>query len=256
MEALLTALQKADVDAAARPQFYKTFLESRVVIPVLNDPSELRAVDGLLPEGTSLKVRKIALGDHEWVLVFSSPETLSMVLPDGTPYVQLSGRVFLRMFRGSYVILNAGLTPTKGFSPEEIDDVLSGSALGEAMAVVEIPEGEQVGVGQPATYPHELIAALKAALTQNPVAEAAYLAHCILPNQGGHPHSVIGLVTERMDEAVKILAPVAKGCLGDTEYVDFLQIRKGEFISDYMVKETKPFFTARRGGFWKRLLGG
>ena len=118
---------------------------------------------------------------------------------------------------------------------------------------------EQILLGQPAEYPTKLVEALKQAFSQRPTVRAAYLAHCLIPSQGTAPHTAVGLDADDYDSLVVELGPVVTSALAENQILDFISVRDGGAIAEYMLKETTPFHgegrTQAKRGFWQRLFG-
>lgn len=256
MNALEDILRRAAAEPSCRPEFCRVFLESKIIVPHGNTPDEMKIEDGRLVTGVQLKLPSIMAEGHAWVPVFSSVEKLAKGIAQVTPYIQLAGRDFLEIVRGSFVLLNPGSDYAKQFLPDEIDAMISGAVFRpDSGRRIVTTKPEQVLLGQPAQYPFNLVAVLKDALPRYPSVKAAYLAHCFFPSQGVTPHTVIGLDASAYDNVVGQIGPIAQSALGKDEIVDFVQIAEGNAIADYMVKETKPFYTAANRGFWKRVFG-
>jgi hypothetical protein len=100
----------------------------------------------------------------------------------------------------------------------------------------------EVLLGQPAEYPEEFIAALKALFSQRPNVKAAYLAQMYVKGSPDPAHPAIGIdVTNGFEEIQKEVGLEAQKNLREGQLVDLIPIAS-DTVSEYMTKHTEPFY--------------
>jgi hypothetical protein len=245
------SLVKAATDLSHRPQFYRDLLLSDIY--VVNSGSEsLDIQDGVLQEGSNIELQSWQRDGEAWLPVFSSLSRLRQSLQVEANYLRLNAKSFFEITRGANVILNPNLDYGKEFTAAEIASLLDGnnSPAGHQYT---LEKETQVVIGQPATYPTELINALSRLFPKHPKVKAAYLAHLFNPESDERPHTLIGIDAENdWDAIVGDAGIVAKETVAENEIVDFICIaRDGSSISQYL-RETKPFY---KKSFLRSLFG-
>jgi hypothetical protein len=114
--------------------------------------------------------------------------------------------------------------------------------------------GTRVLLGQPADYPHDLIAALQELFIKFQQVEAAYLAELHNPSSDDSPHLLIGIQCDMdMRQIASAAVTVAREIQNLNKVVDFVQVGKGRF-DNYFQTQTAPFYqraeTKSRWKFW------
>jgi len=238
---LENALRLAAADPAARPAFYDLLMDSKVY--VLTQGTDLpRDVTITLPENTLLAVHQFPRKDGSlYVPFFSSIAELQRSIREEASYVRFSTSELFKMTRGQTLILNPHSDLAKEFVPSEIEALLAGKAPGHGQRVIK--EATQILLGQPAVYPLDFVEALKKHFAKRPAVEAAYLALIHDPSQDPEPNLLVGVKTDAnvvFEVLFREIGAIAVEYVKDRP-VDFVRIGKGN-PSDYLVKETTPFY--------------
>ena len=105
--------------------------------------------------------------------------------------------------------------------------------------------------GIPAGYPEALVDAFKSLFARYPGITRAYLASIDSPGSPGsttppQPHAIVGIdLTDNWFDIVRDAGLVARAFLDEGQYVDFLPLRQGDSVSDFMVLNIEPFYVSR-----------
>lgn len=176
--------------------------------------------------------------------VFSSTNRIfdKGIIKHEVPYIALKGQNLFAIAKGATFILNPYSAYGKELLPQEIEDLMSGKIFNRRREIV-IEKETTVQVGQPAKYPKDLVKALSELFKTNPKVNAAYLAVIKMDKDEILPHLLIGIDTVNHFSAISKQAGfIAERFLSKNEILDFIQIDNNEGISDYLTKETKPFY--------------
>lgn len=252
---LEVALRLAADEPACRPEFYKLLLESSIYI--LGDKNSPASGTRTLEAGEKVSIQNWVRNDGSPVIpFFSSLSTLQKAIEHETTYMALPARSLFEMTKGSYLVLNPKSPYGKEFFPNEIEALL-------ANGVNRLPEqrvtksATQVLLGQPANYPSAMVGALTTLLSTRSNVKAAYLALMHDPTQDKKPHLLVGVEADGDVEQVIREAGVV---VGDTapngEPVDLVLVERGDSgLSEYFIREVKPFYERRWGSKLKSFLG-
>jgi hypothetical protein len=237
-------LEKSLINAAtlpsARPQFYRHLLEAHLYI-INSDPASPSLQDHDYQPGSDLKIQRLKKGDQFWLPVFSSLQRLQQFINSDTNYLVIRARDFFEMTRGANVVLNPNFDYVKEFLPQEIEHMLDGSIFTPGQTTI-APKDTQVLIGQPASYPHELIEALSDYFATNPLVNRAYLAQYHDPQNDEKPHILIGLDAQAdWGKIIGDAGMIASNVMGKSEWIDFLRLDDSG-ISQYLVNKTRPFY--------------
>jgi hypothetical protein len=238
------SLIKALQDSAYYPQFYSDFLESDIFI-IQHGLLPIKSGISVLHEGQEIKIQKIEVNGKLYLPAFSSLTRLQATLQEEAGFIALNAQEFLKMARGSDILLNPGSDVGKEFSREEIQSILEGSVWNASESYY-VEKETQIMIGQPANYPNDLTKTLIRLFRRIWEVEQAYLAHFFNPERDEKPHTLIGLkVSSNWDQVVSQAVIVARGIEIPDPPVDFIQIAgKGE-VQDYFLNECKPFYRRR-----------
>lgn len=225
---LEAALVAAATNPDARPRFYEVLSRSDLVV-IDEDPPRKVDIDGV-PHAA----------------VFSSAARIGADVTRGATvrHRAVNARTLFGAIGAQPVILNPGSAFGKTFTSEEVAQVVDGSIFAPRETLV-VPDDREVMLGQPANYPAHVTDPIAAFFETKSEVRAAYLAHMFDPESGDEAHTLIGVDIEDgtnferlMGEAAIIIGAVAQ----KEEVVDFCRIIAGEGVSEYMTKETKPFY--------------
>lgn len=252
-QALEEALRLAAGDPAARPDFYARLIEATVY--VIGPPNAGDAGTREMQAGEQLQLVTWGAADGSPIVpFFSSLERLQAALTEPSSYFALPARALFEITRGSALVLNPRSDHGKEFTPNEIEALLADgvNAQGETR-IVEKPT--EVLLGQPAHYPAALVDALSAFLAKRPDVRAAYLALMHDQSLDERPHLVIGLDADAPEHLIKEVGSIAADLAPTGDPVDVVAVAKGQGgLSDYFLREVKPFYRAKGGGL-KALFG-
>lgn len=240
------SLVKASQDPAYGPQFFRDFIEADVFI-IQRDSLPAQGGAKVLQEGYEIKVQKIDVNGKLYIPVFSSLSRLQATLKDDAGFLALNALEFLKITKGSDILLNPSADFGKEFTKDEIQSIIDGS-IWEASESYHVEKETQVMIGQPANYPHDLTKALSRLFRRVPEVKRAYLAHFFNPKKDDKPHTLIGIETSgNWDKVVSQAGLVSRDIEIPDPPVDFIQITKQCGVEDYFSNECKPFYRRR---FW------
>ena len=149
-------------------------------------------------------------------------------------------------------ILNPGAAYGKELTPDEIRRLADGTIFKSEQRVVQ--KATKILLGQPADYPHALVAALQQLFQKHPTVVAAYVAQMHDPSSGDPPHLLIGIECDGdYRRVVEDAGVTSDGLLGDGKFADFIQVGGGTgSLDDYFQKQSKPFYQrSDKRAWWK-----
>jgi hypothetical protein len=248
---LEVALVAAATDPAARPRFYELLSKSDLLIVDENPDSAEPLGRRVLEQGRTLAIRQWDVEGVRHTGVFSSAARISAIVDRQVRTLAINARALFEMVGQDRVVLNPGSPYGKLFTPEEIASVIDGSIFAPRGTVV-IPEARQVMLGQPTNYPTHVTGALATFFKAKKQVRAAYLAHMFDPKSGVAPHTVIGVDVDDGVDVQRLTGEVGivlESIVQKGEVVDLIRIT-GDGISDYMTRETKPFYRRKLLGLF------
>jgi hypothetical protein len=236
------ALQRAATDPASRPDFYRVLLDSEIFV-IGNTDSQITG-RSLIPAGAKISIAHWEKSDGTPVTpFFTSLEALQRNLKEESSFLALPARSFFEFVKGQTLILNPGSSYGKEFFPNEVTALLS-SGVNHLPTQRTVQEETQVLLGQPANYPTQMVAALKAFLPRHANVQAAYL--CLMQESGSEstPSLVVGFEgTGDISQAMREAGSVAADTADTGNPVDFVEIKAGEAgVGSYMQASVEPFY--------------
>lgn len=112
---------------------------------------------------------------------------------------------------------------------------------------ITLPKDTKVRLGQPANYPHDIVEALVNYFKTNSNVKAAYLAHIFAPESQDPPHNVIGIMSDGdIGLVIKDMGEIIARFSPEGGFVDFVDVNRTGTISDYMKKDTQPFYVREK----------
>jgi len=243
--ALEIVLELAASEPAQRPEFFRLLLESTVFILATSGQLERQGEGPItLKEDTQIQITNWVKPDGSRVIpFFSSLRALQLAVNQGEKYVALPARTFFEMTRGAELIMNPRSPFGKEFTPAEIEALLAEGVNKVAKRMV-VEKATEVLLGQPANYPHAMVASLTALLANHPNVKAAYLAQMFDRTRDEKPHLIIGIEVDRdVENTIREVGVVASDTAPDREPVDLIRVDSGDSgIGKYFLKEVKPFY--------------
>lgn len=247
LERLLVA---AATDPAARPAFYRALPEhDLLVIPDGYMPEREQSVT--LTADVSLKFRTMPIKGTSYVPIFTSVDRISAIVNKQVGFVALKGRDLLSLLRDRDLVINPGSAYGKFLTRQEVSAITDGTIFNPS-AMPDVG-GKEVLLGQPRDYPRHITEPLARFFAKQRDVKAAYLAHVLVQGADEVPHTLIGVMvagnwSRIVEEAGVVVREVAK----PEEIVDFTQMHAGATneISEYMLRETKPFYKRKIFGLF------
>ena len=231
-------LYQASTNSSKRDEFYMKLLWNDLI--VLTDKTDKKGTQ-ILEENTSVKF--VTFEDGK-IPVFTSTNRIfdKGFIKEEVPLMALKGQNLFEITKGATLILNPYSDYGKELIPNEIERLLNGSIFDQSNEM-KIEEETKIQIGQPAEYPNDLVNALKKLFTEKETVKAAYLAAVKMDNSEELPHIMIALdIDGDRKEITNEAGPIAEK-YHKNKTVDFLQIdHKNGGISDYFLKNTKPFY--------------
>lgn len=239
-------LIKASQDPSCRPEFYQQLIKSDLFIieeePGLEGEGKIR-----LEKDYKLRIRKIEFDGQFYTPVFSSLLRLQEFVQQEVNYISMNAIDFIKIHSGDDLLLNPGAEYAKIFSSDELKSIIDGTigAPGERHSAV---AGEQILIGHPANYPHELAEALIKLYKKNKRVKRAWLANFQQPAQNEEAHTLLGIEAEGdWDQIIADTGLVINGVSIPEPPVDIIQVTNDDGLGDYFLNYSKPFY--RKGLF-------
>lgn len=243
------SLMKAADDPAHRPQFYRDFVNSDILV-VRHGPPPEREAQTVLEAGMQLQIAPVELNGKTYLPIFSSLPRLQAVIEEEVGYLRLNALKFLEITRGADVMLNPGSGYGKEFTKDEIASLIDGT-IWEPSATHLVERETEVLLGQPARYPHALTDALSRLFKNRKEVRAAYVAHFHDPSRTERAHTLVGVEAADDFEAVVAEAGiVARDIEVPDPPVEFIRVGAGGGLDDYFLKSSEPFYRRKRFGIF------
>jgi len=234
-------LQNAATKPEYRPELYKRLLSDKLVVITTDNGRP----DGEWVAKENTTVNIVSLADGK-IPVFTSEQKIfdKGIVKEQVRFLELRGEDLFHTTRGATLILNPYSDYGKELLPREIEQMLNGTILTATHKKITVEKETTVQIGQPANYPTEMVNALSNLFSKNPNVKAAYLGWIFNPSSGQPAHYIFAIdgngdLQNLTDEA----GFIAQQYLKPEEIVDFLRLNEKGGISDYFLKETKPFYT-------------
>ena len=241
-------LQAAAADRGAAPAFVEALLGSTVIVPGrASDDRTVNLADLRGPDGRSVQ--------PFYTSEARLRETLEVVPGFERAFLWMPCRALWEMTRGATLVLNPHSPYGKEFLPGEIGQLLSGDA---ALTPQVVAAGTRVLVGEPASVPPGMTAALAAVFAEHPdVAEAVLGWKVTPPSDASYLLVVVGPPSLRSSLAADLGRALAT--FSTAAPVDVLYSSPG---ARHLLHGVAPFYRAaarpapgpcpRRGLFGRR----
>lgn len=243
------SLARAATDPAHRPQFYKDLVAADIFIIQYGAAAPPEHRQTTLTEGTSIQIQNIEYKGQRYLPVFSSLPRLESVLSSEASYLGMNALEFMKMTRGTPLLLNPGSDFGKEFTVEEIESIIDGS-IWSADERYTVKQPTQVMIGQPKSYPDELVSALSRFFKTKKGVKRAWLAHIFNPDDGQKPHTLIAIDCSDFDQISSEAGVIVRSVQIPDPPVDFIAISGNGGIEDYFINDSAPFYERRLFGFF------
>jgi len=238
-------LVQASTDIGARPAFYHAFLDSILLVPcnARNTPADDSSQNVVNLEDVQSVIQMRDSEGNLVIPVFSSFPRLQETHIGRVVCLQITGKILLDLLgTEKTIVLNPVSEHSKEFPPQELVALQDGSMFKQPEHQTYPPDAE-VQPGLPPGYLEALVDALKSLFARYPGITRAYLASLQSPGAGVALHPVVGMdLTDNWFDIVRDAGLVAREILGEGQYVDFLPLRQGDAVSDYMLSTITPFY--------------
>ena len=232
-------LMQAATNSFKRDEFYMKLLWNELI--VLTNKTDLEGAQ-VLKENTTVQ---FVTFDNGKIPVFTSTNRIfdKGIIKEEVPFMALKGQNLFEITKGATFTLNPYSDYGKELIPNEIERLLNGSIFDQSNEM-KIEEDTKIQIGQPAEYPTNLVNALKKLFSERETVKAAYLAAVKMDNSEELPHIMIAIDVEGdRKEITNEAGPIAER-YHNNKTVDFIQIdHTNGGISEYFLKNTKPFYT-------------
>jgi hypothetical protein len=233
-------VQKAATEPGYRAEFYRRLLLDELFVITQN--SGLPIGDQTLKQDT--KVNIVSFSDGK-IPLFTSPERIfdKGVIKEQVEYLMMKGENILRLSKGVTFLLNPYSDYGKELLPEEVERILNGQILTDTSKTIKIQKETKVQIGQPAKYPTEIVNSLNILFSNKPNVKAAYLGWIYNPDSEEPPHYIFGIDADGdLQSLTQDAGFTAKQFLSKNEFVDFVKIGNNNMLTNYFLKNTKPFY--------------
>jgi hypothetical protein len=241
-QAVEEALERAAAEPAHRPEFYKKLLAANAYL--LGSSSDSSNGEYIAKEGSQISITHWKKDDGSSIIpFFSSLSELQKAIETEESYIRLPVRTFFEMTKGANLVLNPRSSYGKEFFPGEIKALLATGVNNVPNRRV-VQEETRVLLGQPSSYPIEMVDALSKLFWKHQNVTAAYLALMQIAGSDEQPTLVVGIEGEGdLEEVIRQAGSVAGDSLKSGEYVDFTLVEgRDEGLDRYFRESTQPFY--------------
>ena len=232
-------LEKAAIDPSCRPDFYDALIQSNIIVLCQPDVNE-GITNGIkrLKKDTTINIKEFQRNNGQHIIpLFTSIDAFKNEITSDETYIEIDARTLFEITKGSSYILNPYSSYSKEFTPEEVNNILTGSVCDEIK--YKIDSGTNVLVSQPEYYPRELVSSLIKYFEKTNNIQSAYLVQVFIPKQDKAPHLMVGICMKNHDESIiRNSIIVAQTFLKHDDFIDFMIIKE----KDSLIKGIKPFF--------------
>lgn len=225
-------LEKAATEPGLRPKFYKTLLDSELIVLT----HEHFGKEGVhtLAGNTTLKL--VTTRDGK-IPVFTSTDRIfdKGLIKTEVPFLGLNGRSLLETTKGATLVLNPFSDHTKELAAEEIDELLNGNIF-RPEKPEEIKQHTKVRIGQPAAgrIPAGLDKSLIEFAKTRINIKAIYIAMIERVGSGNLPSLMIALRLSNSDQQVfGELGEVIRPYVSNDTHIEMMEINGNEGLSGY-----------------------
>jgi len=242
LEALL---KKAAESPTYRDEFLKKLLDEELfIITMGNSVGHEGYVK--LEKDTTVNVLELKNG---CIPIFTSTDRIfdKGIVKNKVNFIAVKGKELFSWFSGKTLMLNPYSDYGKEFLPDEIQSLLSGTYFNKGIRHIKIEKDTPARIGIPSVYPTAMADALSKVFSDRNDVVGAYLAFIHYPETKEPPHYIFGIDTKGdWAEITKAASAAISDFLADNEFVDFSQMDKTDFITDYLKNKIKPFYTKRK----------
>lgn len=227
-------------DVLERPKFYEELMNSYIYLLGKFENEHDGPGYYIAKEGEKIKIRLLEVGGEMKVPIFSSLKRLREFIKEEENYLFIGFKELVENVTDLDIIMNPNSQYGKIFTVDEIKNIYSGNYYFHK--TVDLSEETEAVLGQPSNYPQKLINNLITYFKNNEKVISAYLAHIYIPSLDEPPHNIIGIkINEDYERVSKDVGLISQNVLDDGEFIDVIRIGDCS-ISEYMLKETKPFY--------------
>jgi hypothetical protein len=239
-------LRLAADEPAHRPEFLRVLLDSTVYVLGTTNAG---AGTVNLEAGSEIEIHHWEQPDGTRVIpFFSSLEILQKSIDTEQSYLALPARSLFEMALDTNLILNPKSLYGKEFLPDEVRNLLSGSASRRPIRLTSEKE-RTVLLSQPAKYPQKMVDSLSLLLTKHHNVKRAFLAQMHAPPEVEKACLIVGIEGDGDIELVlREAGNVAADTAPDGEPVDLYRVSEdASGASNYLLTQTKPFYERKQG---------
>ncbi len=227
-------------DVLRSPDFYKELMNSYIYLLGKFRKEHNGSGYFIAKEGEKIEIRLLEVQGKMMIPIFSSLQRLREFIKEEEKYLFIGFKELIENAADVDVIMNPSSQYGKIFTVDEIKNILSGNYFSHKS--VTFSEETRVMLGQPSKYPQKLVDSLVTYFKSNEKVISSYLAHIYIPSSNEPPHNIIGIeINEGYEKTSKEVGLISQGVLDEGEFIDVIKIGDCA-ISEYMLKEIKPFY--------------
>jgi hypothetical protein len=232
-------IEKAASEPGLRPKFYKTLLDSELIVITSEHSGELGT--RTLEKDTTLKIFSM---EDDKIAVFTSADRIfdKNIIQTEVSFVGMNGRALLEATKGATLLLNPFSEFGKELTPSEIAGLLDGSIF-QPKHVEEIKKNTKIRIGQPAQLPDGLVKSLSEYSKSRKEIEAVYIAMVERVDSGEPPGLMIGLrISDNVQEIFGEIGEVIHPHIPEGNHIDLMKISGTDGFSEYF-NNVEPIYT-------------
>lgn len=227
-------------DVLKRPELYKELMNSYIYLLGKFNDKHNGSGYYIAKEGEKIEIRLLEVQGKMMIPIFSSLQRLSEFIKEEEKYLFIGFKELVDNVTDMDVIMNPSSQYSKMFTVDEIKNILSANYYSHKS--VNFKEETKIMLGHPSKYPQKLVDSLVTYFKGNKKVISSYLAYIYIPSSNEPPHNIIGIeINEHYEKVSREVGLISQSILDEGEFIDVIKIGDCA-ISEYMLKEIKPFY--------------
>jgi hypothetical protein len=214
-------LKRASTEPGLRPHFYKSLLDSELIVLTNNLIEE----PGIKKTEKNTTLSIFAFEDGK-IPVFTSTDRIfdKGIIKEKVSFIGMNGKTLFESTKGLTLLLNPYSDYGKELLATEIDNLLTGKMF-QPDAIEKIKKSSKIRLGQPSEFPTDMVKSIKAYCSKRNEIELAYIAMIERPDTNEPPHLLVALKINKNEEQIfGEISQAIKPHIKEGDFVDFMPL--------------------------------